>query len=416
MQTSHSTTQELGNVLFVDDKGLILQTVERFLEDAPFQVYTAESAVQGLEIIEKVPISMVVSDYKMPNIDGLEFLKTVKTRFPDIRRAIGTGYMDELTSTRSIDDSTVSTFFPKPWNFLDLKKEITHILKVQRVLLKKNLLETINDIEKLPTLPKMYQKFMEAMDRGDSAQQIAELLEEDVSITTNIIRLANSSFYGTSRPSSLKQAIMKVGFKNVKSILFTISLTNQLDWSDEQQIILQDIFRRSTLINYMFLKLYRMSKNAPPSQDDTSLGLLFNIGLIIILQFFSDRYKNTIEYMNKNHLLDFYKAELAQGFEGSTHTEIGAYLLQWWDFPQKVVELALFHHTPELISPQNQHIGELLKYAEKISAVILSNQQISMDAIPKTTLINFTEESFKEFKDSINEKISQINNDFGYAA
>jgi HD-like signal output (HDOD) protein len=412
----HSEDNSLGKVLFVDDKDLILQTVSRFLEDAPFKVLTAESAVQGLEIIEKTPVSMVVSDYKMPNIDGLEFLKTVKTRFPDIRRAMGTGYMDELTSTRSIDDSTVSTFFPKPWNFIELKKEITHILKVQQVLQKKNLLETLNEIEKLPTLPKMYQKFMEAMDRGDSAKQIAEILEQDVAITTNIIRLANSSFFGTSRPSSLKQAIMKVGFHNVKSILFTIALTNQLNWSDEQQALLQEIFKRAAIVNYCFLETFKITQNQSPAQEDTSLGLLFNIGHIIVLQYFFERYRETLDLMHKEKKQSFYEAELELGFEGRTHSEIGAYLLQWWDFPQKVIELALFHHAPEMVNPQYRKIAEILEYAEELASTFIADPKTSAENMPKFSHGKIDDDNMEELKDLIVEKINEMNNNYGYSA
>ena len=412
----HPEDNSLGKVLFVDDKDLILQTVSRFLEDAPFKVLTAESAVQGLEIIEKTPVSMVVSDYKMPNIDGLEFLKTVKTRYPDVRRAIGTGYMDELTSTRSIDDSTVSTYFPKPWNFIELKKEITHILKVQRVLQKKNLLETLNEIEKLPTLPKMYQKFMEAMDRGDSAKQIAKILEQDVAITTNVIRLANSSFFGTSRPSSLKQAIMKVGFHNVKSILFTISLSNQLNWSDEQQLLLQEIFKRAAIVNYCFLEAFRITQKRTPAQEDTSLGLLFNIGHIIVLQFFFERYRKTLDLMQEKHLHSFHQAELEMGFEGRTHSEIGAYLLQWWDFPQKVIELALFHHAPEMVNPQYRKIAEILEYAEELASAFISDPKTSVEDMPTFRHGNIDDNDMENLKDLITEKINQLNNNYGYSA
>lgn len=416
MKSAGQKNSSLGTVLFVDDKSLILKTVERFLEDAPFTVLTAGSASDGLKILEQKDISMVVSDYKMPDIDGLEFLKTVKTRFPNVRRAIGTGYMDELTSVKSVDNSTVSTFFQKPWNFSIIRKEITHVLRVQKVLQKKDLLETINEIEKLPTLPKLYQKFMESMERGDSAHQIAELLEQDASITTNIIRVANSSFYGTHKTSSLNQALMKIGFQNVKNILITIALTNQLDWSEEQQFILQDIFRRSSLVNACFYETHRMITGLPPDKSETSMGLLYNIGLIILLQFFPELYQEILQHRRKNKTPSFYASETELGYEGRTHAEIGAYLLQWWNFPQKIVEIALFHHTPELVNPEYREIAELLHYAECFTSEVIANPNKETSELPQYTRAKLTAKQMEALKQNFVEKMDTIQNNLGFYA
>jgi len=111
-----ATKKPLGTVLFVDDKALILEPLPRVFEHAGFRVLTAQSGREALEILEGTPVDMIVADYKMPEMNGLELLTRVKQQYPDIRRAIGTGYMDELESYRTISDNLVSNYFKKPWN------------------------------------------------------------------------------------------------------------------------------------------------------------------------------------------------------------------------------------------------------------------------------------------------------------
>ncbi|MBD3274216.1 MAG: HDOD domain-containing protein, partial [Candidatus Marinimicrobia bacterium] len=217
-------------------------------------------------------------------------------------------------------------------------------------------------------------------------------------------------------PSSLKQAIMKVGFHNVKSILFTIALTNQLNWSDEQQALLQEIFKRAAIVNYCFLEAYKITQQKSPAQEDTSLGLLFNIGHIIVLQYFFDRYRETLDLMQKEKIQSFYEAEMELGYEGRTHSEIGAYLLQWWDFPQKVIELALFHHSPEMVNPQYRTIAEILEYAEELASTFIADPKTSTENMPKFSHGKIDDDDMEELKDLIVEKINEMNNNYGYSA
>lgn len=361
----------LGNVLFVDDKALIIEPLPRVFENADFAVLTAQSGQEALEILKHTPVDMIVADYKMPEMNGLELLTRVKEHYPNIRRTIGTGYMDELESYRTISDNLVSNYFKKPWNYRTLQHDIEHILQIKKYLTDHKLLDTMSQIGTLPTLPIIYQKFLQAVEEGVSVQHIAQIIEEDASVTTNIIHLANSAFFGHGKSNSLERAIITLGIQSIQSILLILSMKNKFQWTAQQQEILPRIFLHATLVNYCFLEFYQLLDGRRVDQENTSLGLLYDIGMVLLLQYFPERFYKVREYQNQYTEKSFYDCELALGYQGTTHAELGAYLLQWWSFSDKIVELALFHHEPNRLGHKDQHLAGTLESAETFAEYLL---------------------------------------------
>lgn len=149
-------------ILCVDDEENVLRALKRlFLED-DYEILTATSGDEGLEILEgSEPIYVVISDYRMPEMDGIEFLKQVRKRWPDIIRIVLSGYADIASVVDAINEGHIYKFMPKPWNDDELKVTIAnaverYFLHVKNVRLTEELrnaneeLQDINDnLEKL---------------------------------------------------------------------------------------------------------------------------------------------------------------------------------------------------------------------------------------------------------------------------
>jgi two-component sensor histidine kinase/CheY-like chemotaxis protein len=120
---------EPKRVLFVDDDENILRSIERVLEDADYEVLTASSAREGLRILDEAwPVQVVISDYKMPEMDGMEFLGLVKERWPLTVRMILSLYGDEDIFLSAINMGEVFRFIRKPWDATDLKTSISQAM------------------------------------------------------------------------------------------------------------------------------------------------------------------------------------------------------------------------------------------------------------------------------------------------
>jgi DNA-binding NtrC family response regulator len=102
-------------VLLVDDEPDILDSVRALLGGAiaGLRVLTATSGLQGLEVLEREPVDLVVSDFKMPGMDGIEFLQQCRLRHPAVARAMFTAFGNEDLARRAVTDAFASAFISK---------------------------------------------------------------------------------------------------------------------------------------------------------------------------------------------------------------------------------------------------------------------------------------------------------------
>ena len=129
--------EEEIKLLCVDDEPNVINSVRRLFLDAGYTILTANSAQDGLGILEDGDIQIVISDYRMPNMNGVEFLRKVRTRWPDTVRIVLSGYADTASIVSAINEGEIYRFIPKPWNDDDLKVTVANAIERYQ-LLKKN--------------------------------------------------------------------------------------------------------------------------------------------------------------------------------------------------------------------------------------------------------------------------------------
>jgi DNA-binding NtrC family response regulator len=108
-------------VIIVDDEEMVLTSLKSFLKlETDYRVKTFQSAKEALGYIEENPIDLVISDYLMPEMDGLSFLNSVKNIRPEVPRIILTGYADKENAIKAINDVGLYQYIEKPWNNDDM--------------------------------------------------------------------------------------------------------------------------------------------------------------------------------------------------------------------------------------------------------------------------------------------------------
>ena len=113
-------------ILCVDDEANVLKSLKRLFLDEDYEILTAESGSEGLVLLEQrqQPVQVVISDYRMPEMDGVAFFKEVHDRWPDTVRIVLSGYADTAAVVAAINEGQVYRFIPKPWNDDELKVTI----------------------------------------------------------------------------------------------------------------------------------------------------------------------------------------------------------------------------------------------------------------------------------------------------
>lgn len=350
----------LQKILFVDDERQILNSLERILMDYDYDLFTAESGEEALNILEEEPdIDLIISDMRMPYMDGYELLCRVKEKYPQIIRVMLSGYTDEHIIYKALQENVAKLYLLKPWDTSYLLKEIEHIFETETILNSPKISAIVNNAQTLVRLDSNYREILDLIENEADMDTIIEAISKDASTSANVLRIANSAFFD-AQTGSIKNAFMKIGTQSIYTFLKSASVIDSLKKDNPKSIILDKLLEYSFLTNKLCVLIYEkcMGKSMPVNYS--SAGLLHNVGLSIIADNYTEKYMDILRVDKKPELT---LLEREEEFISSTHQKIGAYLLDGWDFPYSIVETALYHH-----EPLNEHIVN----TELISVVHIS--------------------------------------------
>ena len=131
--------EEKIKILCVDDEKNVLKALRRLFMDEDYEILTASSGEEGLEILgNESPIQVIISDYRMPGMNGVDFLQKIYERWPETIRIVLSGFADTASVVAAINEGQIYKFIPKPWDENLLKNSIAKALEVY-FLHKKNM-------------------------------------------------------------------------------------------------------------------------------------------------------------------------------------------------------------------------------------------------------------------------------------
>jgi putative nucleotidyltransferase with HDIG domain len=130
---SQFAQESQGTLLFVDDEANILSSLKRLFRPFGYRIFTAESGVQGLEIMEREAVDLVVSDMRMPGMNGAQFLEQVNERWPETVRILLTGYAEIGATIDAINKGHIYRYISKPWEDNDIVLAIRHALRQKQL-------------------------------------------------------------------------------------------------------------------------------------------------------------------------------------------------------------------------------------------------------------------------------------------
>jgi DNA-binding NtrC family response regulator len=141
-----STEQKAPVIAVVDDEEMVLTSLRSFLMlETEYEIATYDSPMKALEKIRESPIDLVVSDYLMPGMNGIEFLMEVKKLHPYATRILLTGYADKENAIKAINEVGLYQYIEKPWENEELKLIIQNGL--ERRFLMERLEEKIKEVQ-----------------------------------------------------------------------------------------------------------------------------------------------------------------------------------------------------------------------------------------------------------------------------
>lgn len=336
----------MKRVLFVDDEPLVLGALKRMLWPlrSEFSTAYAESGGHALTLFESSPFDVIVSDMRMPGMDGAELLTTVSKRWPHAIRIVLTGECGPESLAKVLP--VAHRFLSKPCDTDLLRTTIQRSVALRDLISSPELQRLATGMTSLPTLPEFHRRVVDELEHSEpSLPRVGDIVSKDVAMTTKLIQVANSPLFGRRWPAvSASQAVIALGSEMTRTIILAGSLFSRLSPATAARFRLSELWNHCRRVADLSKRIAESWDVSPKvSQDAATAGFLHEVGRLVFADRLPDKYQSVLQIAAKERI----SIEEAEASEfGVTHAEVGAYLLALWGLPDSVIEAVAWQHSP----------------------------------------------------------------------
>ncbi|MCC7074080.1 MAG: HDOD domain-containing protein [Deltaproteobacteria bacterium] len=318
-------------VVLVDDEPLILRGMQRVLRQgvAGVVIRSFESGEQALTALGELACDVIITDMRMPAMDGAALLERVHALHPGTVRIVLTGDCDDRTVLRVTPH--MHQFLAKPCPPEMLSDTVKRASAMRALLRNDKLWKALGGISRLPSLPAIYLELQTTLaDPRASSATIAHVVERDAALTTKMLQIGNSSYFGAVRAVvSVEEAVRRVGVRLLQGLALSLAVFEAArkellpSWVD-----LDAMQARA-------LKRLELVRRLGHDHDDIMLAaLLADVGVLALAASAPEAAAQIGLRVRAGMALVDAETEIV----GVTHAEVGAYLLGLWGLPLAVVE------------------------------------------------------------------------------
>ena len=333
-------------ILFVDDELFVLKGLERMLRPLrnEWEMEFVESGTKALERLGQTAFDVVVSDMRMPGMDGAQLLNEIMQRYPKTVRVILSGHADQELVMKCV--GSTHQYLSKPCEPEALKSILRRAVALGCQVRDEKVVVLVSRMARIPSVPVLYTRIIEMLQRTETPLvEVGEVIAQDMGMTATILKLVNSAFFGLRHQVfSPEEAVAYLGMETIKALVLSIHVFDQYQPDPAGRFSLDELWHHSLRTATLAKALASSERVAKPVVEEAFVaGILHDIGKLVLAANFAAEYERVLEQVVtlKTSLLD---AE-QQAF-GATHAQVGAYLLNLWGLPLPVVEAIALHHCP----------------------------------------------------------------------
>ena len=338
--------QAKRRILFVDDEPMVLKGLQRTLRKMRdvWEMTFTSSSKEALEFLGSGTFDVIVSDLRMPEIDGMQLLAEVKSKHPEVIRIILSGQVEQDTTFKSVQVAHQS--LSKPCDAEILKQTLNELFALRNILEDESIKRIVSQTETLPSLPAVYTEIIHELQSSEPAvKKVGEIISTDMGMTAKILQVVNSAFFGLVRKiNNPKEAVMLLGTETIKALVLSVKIFSEFNRKKFAWFNFDDLFDHSMSVS-MFAQTISREEHLDKNLVNNSLmaGMFHDLGKLILVTNFQEPYRKILTEVKKTgqQLWDLEKEEF-----GTSHAEIGAYLMGLWGLEYPVIEAIAFHHRP----------------------------------------------------------------------
>jgi HD-like signal output (HDOD) protein len=369
-------------ILFVDDDELVLQGLQRMLRcmRGSWEMEFVTSGKLALERLAESAYDAVVTDIRMPGMNGPELLGEVMGRYPQTVRLILSGQADEESVMKSV--GVAHQYLSKPCDPEELKAAVSRAFSTGTALNNPHLKRVVSQLDHVPSLPSLYSKMLRQLQDPDvNLEEVASTVASDIGMTAKILKLLNSAYFGPRREiSDVREAVAYLGTNTLKTLVLAIHAFGQFEGEASRGFSLDQLWTHSLEVAATARRICLQEHTAPTLSEQAFIaGLLHDVGQLILVASLAAEYSGIIETARTTHQ-QLHKVEAAT--LGTTHAEVGGYLLGLWGLPVMVVEAISSHHQPRVAKLAQFGILTAVHVAEELHISAIEGDDHSPEPAP----------------------------------
>ena len=333
-------------ILLVDDDQDTLNALSTacipYYED--WQVSTATSGVGALEQLGQGQFDAVVADKQMPDMSGLELLRTAMVCHPQMARILLSEHPDREMIVGSL--GIVHQYLPKPCAPGDLLAAISRLTVLDQFFTNDLLRMVVARVQQLPSPPRVHFQLMKELALTDATiESVGAIIAQDASLTAKLLQVVNSAFFSPPQPVvSVREAVQTVGFNLVRSLSLSLGLFASLNPLAASELNPDRLYLHSLATALLAQKIMIDESVAPETADAAfAAGILHDVGKLVLVSALPGLYRQSVQ-LAADELIPQWQAEA--NIFGVDHAAVGAYLLGLWGLPAPIVEAVAWHHEP----------------------------------------------------------------------
>ena len=330
----------MRRVLFVDDEQRVLDGLRDMLRKhrKKWDMHFALGGQEGIRALDAGGVDVLVTDMRMPGVDGVALLRHAHQHHPSVVRFILSGFAEAEARMRAVP--VAHQFLSKPCDAAQIECAVERALALRDALEDEALRAYLGAIDKLPSQPSVYQELQRLIASPKSGTDaVARLVERDMAMSAKLLQLVNSGFFGVARRvSSIDQAVSLLGIRTIENLVLAAEVfeTAGLDASITPP-------QPHSLLTARLAA--RIAPSKPIAEDAFLAGLLHDIGFLVLAEAKPDQVEQISKLQKQGCSLA--EAEAACGV--APHAHVGGYLLGLWGLPYPISEAVTLHHTPRAI-------------------------------------------------------------------
>jgi putative nucleotidyltransferase with HDIG domain len=342
-------------ILFVDDESNILDAMRRSLYAmrTEWHMEFVLGGEQALTALKTSPADVIVSDMRMPGMDGWQLLAEVKKLYPQTVRLILSGHAEATSIMRAV--GIAHQYLAKPCESAAIKDAIIQTQKLRHLLSNDRLAALVGQVSTLPSAPKAFQEVLACLqDPTASMRDVARIIGRDVAMTANIMKMVNSAFFGVRQPiTTTDRAVAYLGLDTLGALVLGHGVFKSGLPTGIAGFNLEGLWAHSlhTAMAARTIALHEKFSSADAEKAFLA-GVLHDVGKVV----FATRTIQTSDIVAS--------AEDDASRMQAHHAEVGAYLLGLWGFPNSIVEAVAYHHAPSLAADGELSLAGLVHIAD----------------------------------------------------